>query len=96
MKNNLMTILVTASMLTLSSCYVNTMTVGNGAQGKSELSQKNTYFIYGLAPGNISDPNTMAGGASDYTVTIKHTFVDGLLGALTFGIYTPTTTIVTK
>jgi hypothetical protein len=38
----------------------------------------------------------MAGGASDYSVTITHTFVDGLLNALTAGIYTPTTTIVTK
>jgi hypothetical protein len=38
----------------------------------------------------------MAGDAKNYEVTIKHTFVDGLLNLLTYGIYTPTTTIVKK
>ena len=38
----------------------------------------------------------MAGGASDYDLTVTHTFIDGLLGAITFGIYTPTTIIVKK
>jgi hypothetical protein len=38
----------------------------------------------------------MAGDAKDYQVTIEHTFVDGLINALTFGIYTPTTTKVIK
>jgi len=38
----------------------------------------------------------MAGDAKNYQVTIKHTFVDGLIGLLTNGIYTPTTTIVKK
>jgi hypothetical protein len=38
----------------------------------------------------------MAGDAKDYEITVKHTFVDGLLSAITSGLYTPTTTIVTK
>jgi len=61
-----------------------------------EVKQKNHYFIGGLAPGNTSDPTEMAGDAKDYQVTIEHTFVDGLINALTFGIYTPTTTKVIK
>jgi hypothetical protein len=52
--------------------------------------------IYGLAPVGISDPAQMAGGATDYDVKIEHTFIDGLLNAITFGIYNPTTTTVTK
>jgi len=82
--------------LLMSSCYTYTFSVGKGAQTGVEVKKANHYFIYGLAPGGISDPKEMAGGATDYDVTIKHTFVDGLLNAITFGIYTPTTTIVQK
>ena len=80
----------------MSSCYTYTHTVGNGAQTGVEVKKPNHYFIYGLAPGKLSNPKEMAGGAEDYDVTITHTFVDGLLNGLTFGIYTPTTTIVQK
>ena len=80
----------------MSSCYVNTQTVGKGPQTNVEVKNPNHYFIFGLAQGNVADVNQMADNASDYQVTIKHTFVDGLLSAITFGIYTPTTTIVTK
>lgn len=82
--------------VTFSSCYTYTMTVGKGAQGSTTVTEKNHYLIYGLAPLTISDPQKMAGGAQDYTVTVQHTFVDGLLNAITFGIYTPTTTVVKK
>jgi len=37
----------------------------------------------------LADPKAMAGGAKDYTVTVEHTILDGLLAALTGGIYTP-------
>jgi len=80
----------------MTSCYTYTYTVGNGPQTGVEVMEKNHYLIYGLAPILISDPTQMAGGASDYQVTIEHTFVDGLLNALTGGIYTPTTTKVKK
>jgi hypothetical protein len=38
----------------------------------------------------------MAGGAKDYNVKTQQTFVNGLLYGITFGIYAPTTTFVTK
>lgn len=80
----------------LSSCYVYTTSVGKGAQNGVEVKKMNHYLIYGLAPVGVSDAKAMAGDATDYNITIKHSFVDGLIQALTFGIYTPTTTIVTK
>lgn len=80
----------------LTSCYVNTFSVGKGAQSNVSVSQWNHYLIEGLVPLSQSDPKTLAGGASDYTVTIQHSFVNGLLEVITFGIYTPTTTTVTK
>jgi hypothetical protein len=80
----------------LSSCYTYTYNVGEGPKTGITVKKPNHYLIYGLAPLTISDPTVMAGDATDYQVTITHTFVDGLLNAITFGIYTPTTTIVTK
>ncbi|NEM99543.1 Bor family protein [Pontibacter burrus] len=83
-----------SSMLT--SCYTYTTVVGNGAQGNTQVRKMNHYVIYGLAPVGVSNPAEMAGGAKDYTVKTEHTFIDGLIAGITFGIYTPTTTTVTK
>lgn len=79
-----------------SSCYTYTFSVGEGAKSNEKVTKMNPYFILGLAPGNVSNPNELAGNAKDYEVTIQHTFVDGLLGAITFGIFTPTHTRVRK
>lgn len=89
-------ILVVCMSLSLTSCYTYTFSVGEGAQTGMEVKQMNHYLIYGLAPVGVSNPNEMAGDAENYDVTIKHSFIDGLINAITFGIYTPTTTIVTK
>lgn len=91
----MMAIAFTSSIL-LTSCYSYTSVVGSGAQGNSETTEWNHYVIYGLAPVGVSDSKAMAGGAENYTVTTKQTFVNGLVSAITFGIYTPTTTTVTK
>jgi hypothetical protein len=85
-----------AISLLMVSCYTLTYNVGEGAKTGVVLKEKNHYLIYGLAPIKTSDPTKMADGAANYTVTIEHTFVDGLLNAITFGIYTPTTTTVVK
>lgn len=85
-----------ASATLLTSCYSYTTVVGEGAKGNSEVKEWNHYVVYGLAPVGISDPKEMAGGASDYTVKTEMSFVNGLVSALTFGLYSPTTTTVTK
>jgi hypothetical protein len=82
--------------LSMASCYTLTYTVGTGTQTGETIKKKNHYLIYGIAPLKTSDPIKMAGDAKNYEVTIKHTFVDGLINLLTYGIYTPTTTIVKK
>lgn len=84
------------SSLLLSSCYTYTTTVGNGAQGNNQTKKWNHYVVYGLAPVGVSDAKEMANGAKNYTVTTEHTFINGLVSALTFGLYSPTTTTVTK
>ncbi|WP_324024901.1 Bor family protein [Maribacter sp. BPC-D8] len=97
MKNSMkMMAIAFASSILLTSCYSYTSVVGSGAQGNSETTEWNHYVVYGLAPVGVSDSKAMAGGAENYTVTTKQTFVNGLVSAITFGIYTPTTTTVTK
>ena len=91
----MMAILFASSML-LSSCYTYTCVVGEGAQGNNKTTQWNHYVIAGLAPVGVSNSKQMADGAENYTVTTRQSFVNGLVSAITFGIYTPTTTTVTK
>ena len=95
MKNSMkMMAIAFASSILLTSCYSYTSVVGSGAQGNSETTEWNHYVIYGLV--GVSDSKAMAGGAENYTVTTRQSFVNGLVSAITFGIYTPTTTTVTK
>ena len=91
----MMTVVFAASML-LTSCYSYTSVVGKGAQGNSQTTKWNHYVIYGLAPVGVFDSKQMADGAENYTVHTRQSFVNGLVSAITFGIYTPTTTTVTK
>jgi Bor protein len=83
-------------MVMMSSCYTYTTMVGEGAKGTTEVKEWNTYFLFGLIPANTADAKVMAAGAKDYNVKTQQTFVNGLLYCITFGIYTPTTTTVTK
>ena len=83
-------------LLVLNSCYSYTSVVGKGAQGDTKVVKNNTYFIHGLVKTKQSNPKEMADGATNYTVETKHTFLNGLLTTITFGIYAPTTTTVTK
>ncbi|RKD17997.1 hypothetical protein BCY91_16260 [Pelobium manganitolerans] len=80
----------------LSSCYSYTAVVGKGPQTHEKIVKWNHYVVYGLAPIAVSDAKQLAGDAKDYTLHIEHSFVNGLVAALTFGIYTPTTVSITK
>ncbi|NQW29059.1 MAG: hypothetical protein HQ472_00915 [Ignavibacteria bacterium] len=97
MKNRFSNLAIAATLVVvMTSCFTLTYPVGKGAKTGVEVTKKNHYLFYGLAGISTSNPTEMAGGATDYEVTITHTFVDGLLNGITFGIYTPTTTIVRK
>ena len=80
----------------MTSCYTVTATVGKGPQTNVEVKKPNHFLIAGLVPVGVANVSEMVGGATDYSITVTHTFVDGLLMAITGGLYTPTTTIVKK
>ncbi|MEX6626907.1 Bor family protein [Tenacibaculum salmonis] len=97
MKNSMkMIAVVFAASTLLTSCYSYTSVVGKGAQGNSQTTEWNHYVLGGLAPVGVSNSKQMADGAKDYTVHTRQSFVNGLISGLTFGIYTPSTTTVTK
>lgn len=90
-------ITVTCAMLILlSSCYSHRSIVGDGAQRNHKTTKWNHYLIGGLAPVGVADTKEMAKGEKNYEVHTRHTFVSGLVGFLTFGLYTPTVTTVIK
>ena len=95
-KNFLKLAFVLGVCVIMTSCYTVTATIGNGSQTGEKKVGHNHFLIAGLVPVGIADVKEMAGGAKDYTVTVTHSFVDGLLSAITGGLYTPTTTIVKK
>ena len=88
--------MATILSLSLTSCYVHEYTIGEGAKANAKTTKKNHFVIRGLAPIKTAQPEKMAGKAKNYTVKTKFSFVDFLLAAITYGIYTPTTTTVTK
>lgn len=75
----------------LQSCYVHRTVVGEGAQQGLTVKATQHNFIGGLISGKTPDTQLLAGGAKDYEIVIKHSFIDGLLSFITSGIYNPTT-----
>ena len=70
-------------LLSVSSCYTLTHQVGNGAQGGATVEKRQWYLLYGLVPLNEVDSHAMAEGATDYTITSQHTFLDLVISAIT-------------
>jgi hypothetical protein len=85
-----------AVAIMMTSCYTFTATVGKGPQTGTKIVAHNHYLIAGLAPISTANTKELAGDAKDYSITVSHSFIDGLLQLITGGIYTPTTVTVTK
>ncbi|MDD4993099.1 MAG: Bor family protein [Paludibacter sp.] len=85
-----------AIAIMMTSCYTFTATVGNGPQTGTKVVAHNHYLIEGLAPISTANTKALAGDAKDYSITVSHSFVDGLLSLITGGLYTPTTVTITK
>lgn len=90
------TVVLFSFALLLGSCATSQKIVGKGAQGNSFQKEWNHYMLYGLVSNKLANPEEMAGTAEHYTITTKRTFVNGLLAAITLGVYTPTETTITR
>jgi hypothetical protein len=85
-----------ACVALLSACYTTETVVGHPAAPYVKAgSFKSHHLVYGLVSvANRHEAREVAGNASNYVVQHQWTFIDGLVSALTWGIYTPTTTNV--
>ena len=83
-----------AMLLTLSACYHATIQTGLAPSGQTIEDKWATGWIYGLVP--PATVQTMQGcPAGVARVDTQQSFVNGLVGIITFGIYTPMEIIVT-
>jgi hypothetical protein len=82
----LLVLLTIVIALTFSSCYSVEHTVGDGSKTGVVVKQKQWYAVWGLVPIIEVDSKALAGGAENYTVTTKHTFVDMLISSITSAV----------
>ena len=76
-------LLLNVIVIFVVSCSTHTHVVGDGSQTGKEISKRQWYVAYGLAPLNDVDTNVLAGGATDYVITTQATFVDGVINIFT-------------
>lgn len=90
------TCFIAASMM-LASCYTTRTYVGDVQPNDPVVKMNhvtNNFFLWGLAPGGhseIADKDYVKDN-KNYMVEKQQTFVNGLLSAITWGIYCPMTT----
>ena len=82
----------------LTSCYNTRVTVGNVEKHEPliEVSREwNHHLICGLVPLDNAHMNAReyTGAYSNYVIRTHQSFLNGLVGAITCGIYTPTSTV---
>lgn len=83
-------VLIVAIAIVLYGCSAQTFNI-NGATGETPTSQHSQhFFISGIGQEKITDAARICGGVENIIkVEAQQTFLNGLLGFLTFGIYTP-------
>lgn len=96
MKKMFKLLVLSVVMMSFTACYTVTATIGSGPKSGEQVKKANHFLIAGLVPISTANVKEMAGDAKDYELKVTHSFIDGFLMILTGGLYTPTTTIVTK
>ncbi len=84
-----------AMALLLSSCYSSTVSMGNMKPTDPAVhvaTAHEPHFISGLVGSTKREAKNYIGDNKDYRIKQYQSFVDGFLGVITAGIYTPTTT----
>ena len=80
-------LLATALALLITGCAQQTFTVQNKRTASSTKTITHHFFVSGI--GRSVDAAKICGGAENVVKTKQQTFVNGLLGFITLGIYTP-------
>ncbi len=87
MKKLIMVILAAAA---ISGCAQQTFSVNKGVATAPQQVTTHHFFVSGIGQQKKIDAAQVCGGADKVVSTeVQQTFVNGLLGVVTFGIYTP-------
>ena len=83
-------LLATALALLITGCAQQTFTVQNKPAAVAPKETINHHFVSGIGQKKTVDAAKICGGAENVVKTeTQQTFVNGLLGFITLGIYTP-------
>ena len=82
MRRRVVATVLAVSFLFTIGCATHIHKVGNGPQGNDVVAERQWYVVWGLAPINKIDSNTIAGGATDYEIKTESTFIDVLISAV--------------
>lgn len=88
----LFVVLLSASVL--SGCFVATIETGLPASDVKIVNEWAHCFVYGLVPPKVVETASKCSSGVAKVVT-QHSFLNGLVAALTFSLYTPITIEVT-
>ncbi|MBR6121419.1 MAG: Bor protein [Prevotella sp.] len=94
MKKTFVCAMSICAMMMLQSCFVQEVSVGMTADEPAQQVDKvkNHYFIAGLVKPKQDVAKNHVSNDQKFRLKTKTTFWDGFLQAITFSIYTPTTT----
>lgn len=83
--------LLVIALLGISGCAIQTYHINGGGGGSSPTVDKmQNFFVSGIGQEKELNAASICGGADKIIkVESKLEFIDGLLGAISFGIYTP-------
>ncbi len=87
----LSTVCLLALMVFASGCFSVTSRPDGGFKtaGKPTFEQRQDFFLWGLVGESHIDTKAVCGGKKVVQMQSQRTFVDGLLGLVTLGIYAP-------
>lgn len=76
----------------ISGCATQTFEINGGGALAPDEEKMQSFFVSGLGQTQEMDAAEICGGADKVAKVESHlNFIDGFLGALTYGIYTPRT-----
>lgn len=82
--------IIAAMTFALAACSTQTFNMGRTGSSMPKTDNMQSFFVYGIGQEQTINAAEVCGGASKVAkVQTQMTFLNGLLGAITFGIYTP-------
>ncbi len=84
------TLVVALLSLTVTGCAQQSFKLNNGVTVNPQETKTANFFVSGIGQSDTIDAAKVCGSADKVVKTeVQQTFVNGLLGFITFGIYTP-------